>query len=245
MKVVMSICAVLALAGAANAALSLSQAGPGPKTYSNGGGGGFGGTLGGGSVTMEVVGSDLKISFTPGNSVNDYVVLYMDTRAGGFDDAAMNDNADPGRRTTSNLSANVNDAFPADLPSLPDFSAVFWTNGGGNQSVGFELASGGDGSLIYAGNYNNTGGGTHTIFFSLAQLGNPGYVNWFAAYCSETNYNSNESMPASGGLNSAGNPGFDGPSAGYENWNQYVIPSPGAMALLGLGGLAAGRRRRA
>lgn len=45
--------------------------------------------------------------------------------------------------------------------------------------------------------------------------------------------------------NSFGSVSFSGaPSAGYFD-NLTVIPAPGAMALLGLGGLVAGRRRRA
>lgn len=252
---VASACAVLALAGAASARpMSLSLLGPGLQTFSNGGGGGFGGTLGSGSIGMEIVGGDLRITLTPGNAVNDYVAIFLDTRAGGQTDATMDDQADDGRRVLSQLTATLNDVYP-DMPSNPDFGGVFWNGGGGNQVVGFELTAGNTpGHLNYAGNYVNHGIGAYVMTFSLAQLGNPSEINWFAAYCSGGGYNSNESMPASASINGIGNPGFgDGQFGGhpglqevvYTNWNQYRVPGPGAAALLGLGALAMGRRRRA
>src|SRR5262245_16464548 len=86
------------IAAQSSGALVLTQFdGATPKNYSNGGGGGFGGTLGAGTISMDVVGSNLNIAFTPGNSLNDIVGLYLDTRAGGFVDADMRDHADGGR----------------------------------------------------------------------------------------------------------------------------------------------------
>lgn len=247
MKNALALLALVACAGAASAQ-SLTLTGPGPQTFANGAGSGFGGTLGSGSITMEVVnsGADLRITFVPGNNVNDYVAIFLDTRAGGFTDAQMDDTADGGRRVISNLTRDLNDNFPI----LPDFGFAFWS---GNQTVGFELTAGNTpGHLNYfAGSYSNAGW-VQTI--SLAALGNPTQIDWFAAYASGGGYNSNESMAPSPSLQSNGNPGFgDGQFGGttppsgevdYTGFNRYIIPTPGAAALLGLGGLALVRRRR-
>ncbi|MFO0492221.1 MAG: hypothetical protein ACK51T_07255 [bacterium] len=237
MKNALALLALVACAGAASAQ-TLTLAGPGPQTFANGGGSGFGGTLGSGSITMEVVnsGADLRITFVPGNNVNDYVAIYLDTRAGGFTDAQMDDSADGGRRVISNLTRDSDDTFPI----LPDFGFAFWS---GTQTVGFELTAGNTpGHLNYfAGSYSNAGW-VQTI--SLAALGNPTQIDWFAAYTSDSNYNSDESLPNSN--IAGGNPGFGaaGSTVAYTSFNRYLIPTPGAAALLGLGGLALGRRRR-
>src|SRR6188472_1782960 len=104
----------------AYAALVLQQGdGAVPAVYANGGGGGFGGTLGNGSISMDVVGANLNIAFSPGNALNDIVALYLDTRSGGFVDADMRDHADGGRTAISELTLTQNDTFPAHV--LPDF----------------------------------------------------------------------------------------------------------------------------
>lgn len=246
MALVLASGASLALAAAANAGLSSSLSGPGLQTFSNGGGGGFGGTLGNGSIGMQVVngGADLRINFTPGGNLNDLVAVYLDTRAGGQDDSTMDDQQDGGRRVLSNLTRDLPDVYP-DLPSKPDFGIIFANFG----TVVFELTAGNN------LNFQIFNGAGTTVDIPLALLGGPSAINWFAAYASDGGYNSNESLPASPGLNGNGNPGFgDGQFGGlnpppaqivYENYNQYTVPAPAAAALLGLGGLAASRRRRA
>lgn len=245
MKIVLSTVAVMALAGIASAQ-ALTLAGPGAQTFANGAGSGFGGTLGSGSITMSVVGSDLVISFAAGGAVNDYVALYLDTRSGGFSDSQMDDQGDDGRRVISNLTRDLVDNFPIS----PDFGVAFWSGG---QTVAFELNAGNTPNhLNYVNNSYNASGSSLSI--PLAVLGNPTQIDWFAAYCSGGGYNSNESMGPSPTLQANGNVGFgDGqfggttPASGqvdYTSFNRYLIPTPGAAALLGMGALAAGRRRR-
>ena len=205
-----------------------------PAVYANGGGGGFGGTLGNGSISMDVVGTDLVIAFTPGNALNDIVGLYLDTRTGGFLDADMRDHADGGRTVISELTLTQNDVFPAGI--LPDFG----------------LAIGNFGSVFFELNAGNTDGHLNFLIFNpasnitipLATLGNPAQVDFFAGYASGGGYNSNESLPASAPLQSNGNPGFgDGQFGGlltggtYENYNRFVttpIPEPNSLFTLSL-----------
>ncbi len=84
--------------------ISANEYGPG-NSYSYTGAGG--GPLGGGALYFQSDASNLYIGFQPGNSLNDNVVIHLDTRAGGFTDAQMNDTADPGRNLLSNLTRDV------------------------------------------------------------------------------------------------------------------------------------------
>jgi len=188
-----------------------------PAVFANGGGGGFGGTLGNGAITMDVVGANLNIAFIPGNALNDIVALYLDTKSGGFVDADMRDHADGGRTAISELTLTQNDVYP--LRMLPDFG----------------LAIGNFGSVLFELNAGNTDGHLNFQIFNpapnisipLALLGNPSYVDFFAGYTSGGGYNSNESLPGSA-INGSGNPGFgDGQFGGlntggtYNNFNRF------------------------
>jgi hypothetical protein len=201
------------------AALVLSQNdGAVPAVYANGGGSGFGGTLGNGSISMDVVGSNLIIAFSPGNALNDIVAIFLDTKSGGFVDADMRDHADGGRTAISELTLTQNDVYPAGV--LPDFGLAIGNFG----AVLFELNAGNtDGHLNFQ-IYNPAS----NISIPLALLGNPGYIDFFAGYSSGGGYNSNESLPHSA-INGSGNPGFgDGQFGGlytggtYDNFNRFI-----------------------
>src|SRR6476620_9254288 len=161
-----------------------------PAVFANGGGGGFGGTLGNGAISMDVVGSTLNIAFAPANALNDIVALYLDTKSGGFVDADMRDHADGGRTAISELTLRRNDTFP--LRMLPDYG----------------IAIGNFGSVLFELNAGNTDGHLNFQIFNpapnisipLALLGNPAYVDFFAGYASGGGYNSNESLPYSAPL---------------------------------------------
>ena len=152
-------------------ALVLSQSdGAVPAVYANGGGGGFGGTLGNGSIYMDVIGTNILIGFTPGGALNDIVALYLDTRAGGFLDAQMSDTADGGRTAISELTLTQNDVFPAGV--VPDFGIAF----GGFGAALFELNGGSLNFLQSAGVVQLT--------IPLATLSNPTQIDFFAGYTS-------------------------------------------------------------
>lgn len=225
--------AVLALASATSSAQVLTLFdGPSPSVFANGGGTGFGGTLGAGSISMDVVGTDVVINFVPGAALNDIAAIYLDTRAGGFTDAQMDDQADGGRRVVSNLTRDFLDFFP----TQPDFG----------------LAIGNFGSVLFELNAGNTPGHLNFLQFNAAQsitiplasLGNPTQIDFFAAYSSDSNFNSNESLPAFAGLNGAGSPGFGTADVTYGTFNRFVVvPEPTSMSLLGMVGLGVVARR--
>ncbi len=239
--------AIVALGSASvsSAALVLSQSdGASPKIYANGGGSGFGGTLGAGSISMDASGGNLNVSFTAGGSLNDNVVIYLDTKSGGFTDSQMNDTADGGRSATSNLTRDVDDV----LPILPDYGLVVGNFG----SVLFELNAGTTAGHLNFLIFN----AAPNISIPLATLGGPTNVDFVAGYASGSMYNSNESLPATtAGINQlGGNPGFgDGSNGGvnpapsqvvYDNYNRFVIPEPASLAALAGVALVGLRRRK-
>lgn len=212
-----------------------AQASEYAANYGNGGGSGFGGTLGAGAIRMDASASSLHFGLAPGNSLNDVVVIYLDTKAGGFTDATMNDTSDGGRSATTNLTRDADDAFPVGFEA--DYAVVI----AGWGSLSFELTGG---SLNYMNNFN----ASKEVSVSRADLGLTSSTfgfNWFAAYCAESMWNSNESMPYNDSFNGGGNPGQSGPGNNYENYNRFeVVPEPASMTALALGALAMVRRRR-
>ena len=225
-----------------------------PGEYGNGAyiylgaGTGFGGTLGVGALYFDSDATNLYIGFQPGNNLNDNVTILLDTRAGGFIDSTMSDTADGGRRNSTELALNTDDPFPNGF--FADFSIVIGSFG----IVSFELTGGSLNFIDYSGVFTGNGTNFREYALPLASIGSGSNsaIDFFAAYISDGGYASNESIPASPALQANGNPGFgDGQfggtigTPGYENFNRFItVPTPGSLALLGLAGLAAGRRRR-
>jgi len=231
----------------ADGVISPNEYGPGNSYSYTGGGGGFGGTLGGGTLYFQSDATNLYFGFQPGNSLNDNVVVHLDTRSGGFTDADMNDTGDPGRNLLSNLTRDVDDPFPAGF--LPDFGVAAGSFG----IVLFELNAGNAPNHLQFVDYvggiftGNSAAVARELVISRASLGNPaGAINFLASYGSDTNFMSNESLPAEA-FNAGGNPGFDngGSPVLRENYDQFnMIPEPSSFTLLAIGALGFLQRRR-
>jgi MYXO-CTERM domain-containing protein len=236
-----ALAAMVVSAGAAHGALALSLSGPSTQTYANGGGSGFGGTLGAGSVSFGASGGNLNVTFTPGAALNDIAVFILDTRNGGVGDFEMNDTADGGRAASSSPALNGFVNGPTDMNT--------YTPGSGGGVGDFALAIGNFGSVLFelvpGTNLNFVAfNAAPNISIPLSALGSPSTIDFYAYYTAGSQYLSNESLPASAALNSAGNHGFDAGTYSVDNFNRFEVPAPGAAALLGLGTLVAARRRR-
>ncbi len=230
--------------------LGANEYGPGNSYNYLGAGSGFGGTLGASALYVESDGTNLQIGFQPGGNLNDLVFIQIDSRAGGFVDADMDDQGDGGRRAASQQANAADDAYPAGF--LADFSIIIGNFG----IVTFELNAGNTPNHLNFVDFNGTFTGANTAFreysLPLATLGIGSGFNFFAGYTSDSGYLSNESIPANPALQNNGNPGFgDGQfggtqgSPGYANHNRFeIIPEPATLALLSLGAIALIRRRR-
>lgn len=223
-------------------ALSLSLTGPATQNYTNGGGTGFGGVLGPATISFGNSGGNLNISTnaTAGALGGNLIVIMLDTRNGGFLDSEIDDTSDGGRRAVSSPALNgtlnhptgMNTYLPGANGGVADYGLAIGDFG----SVLFELVPGSLNFLVFNGAQN--------IAIPEAVIGSPSTVDWFAYYTSNTAFLSNETLPGSPLFNGGGNPGFNTGAFSLENHNQYRVPAPAAAALLGLGGLAAARRRR-
>jgi hypothetical protein len=212
-------------------ALALSQTdGASPAVYANGGGTSFGGTLGAGSISFDAVGSNLNVSLTPGNALNDIVVIQLDTKSGGFADNQMDDTADGGRRASSSPTSGGNITFPV----APDYALAIGNFG----SVLFELNAGSTPGHLNFLQFN----AAQNISIPLSSIGGPAVINWFAYYTAGSGFMSSESMPQTS-FNAGGNLGT-GATATIENHNQFVIPEPATLGALAGAGLLALRRRK-
>lgn len=204
-------------------------------SFANGGGTGFGGTLGNGTIRMDADAANMYFGFNEGSSLNDIVVVYIDSKSGGFDDASMSDTSDGGRRAISDLARDSNEIFPTGF--LADYAVIFGSFG----TVTFELTGGSHNFLTF------NSGREGTIARNLLDGGNTNFgFNWFAAYTSDSGFLSNESMPGDA-VNALANPGFNTGGAGiqYSNYNRFeAVPEPATMTALGLGVAAMLRRRK-
>ncbi|GAB4546818.1 MAG: hypothetical protein Tsb0013_05980 [Phycisphaerales bacterium] len=257
----LTILSVFALAGTASAGLVDAQADsmPGSSSFvddgvvsmgeysaswSNGAGTGFGGTLGNSTLSMDTDGTNLYIAWEAAGGVNDNAALWLSTNpANGVTNGEMNDTADGGRNAVSNF---VGGPFGVDMPSRAEYGIVFGNFG----NVTF-ITNAGDtpGHLTFDVFQGDQTGGTYEIAIPLSSLGaGATYVNWWMGYTSDSTFASNETIPAQGDYNTGDNPGFnEDPGDGqlvWENFNQFQLPTPGAVSLFGLAGLAAARRRR-
>src|SRR5205823_1258192 len=137
---------------------------------------------------------------------NDYAVMYMKTGCTGQNDSTMADCQDDGRCVTSNLGAAGNDGFPFDVNyalTMSQFGCtLFQLNAGGNGSLGTIAITSAGCSLTTAT--------IREVSIPLASIGMAGgkrNIDFFMAYCSNTLFNSNETIPAMAAINGAGNPG--------------------------------------
>jgi len=221
--------------------------------YSGNGASGFGGSVGGGNLTLSDTATSLTFTFNRGSGThgNDLVV-YLDTQLGGFTDtSSFSDNADGGRTAVSGYSggsrttATFASGFGADY-------ALSIENG----FIGvFQLVAGGSGSLQYLFGQAQSGNASDPSFsitLSAAQMAQIGLTansgqsfSLEGSLISTSGYRANETIGTSvttpGTLGDTPNGGFSG-SQVFSTAPTFTliapVPEPSTMALCAISGLA-------
>lgn len=242
----LSTAASFALASAALAAL-----------YPGNGATGFGGPVGTGSMAVTDDPSSLTVTLNRGaGSMNDDLVVYLDTKPGGYaDNALFTDNGDGGRTAIS----GANNGNPS--RSLVTFPAGFGADYAMSIENGFigvfDLANPANFTFLFGqGQSGNNNDAAFSITMNAAQMvqigltaGSGQTFGFVGTLISTSAYRSNETIgpsitvPADGG----GNAGFNNPQTLTQTQSYTLaVPEPATLGVVvtmaGLGLLA--RRRR-
>ncbi len=207
--------------------------------YFGNGATGFGGPIGNGTLDITSDGTNLTITLDQAASLNDVLVLYIDSVAGGFaNTSSLIDATDGGRRAVS--------GFDGTNRTQVNFAAGFTADFGLNIASGytalFDLESGPTHTFVSGA--TATGTDPRVVTLPLSAIGNPAAFNFVGTYISDSAFRSNESF----GANTAGgsNPGGTGSLTFTESlaFPIAVVPEPTAVGVIGLGLLGAAMRRR-
>lgn len=192
------------------------------ETFSGNGKTDFGGPVGQGSLEITNDASSYNFKFTKGAAdFNDALVLYIDSKSGGFSSTVgFQDNNDGLRTATSGYKSATEKSiltFPTGF--LPDYAIAFDKD----FAAIFELVNGGPISFNYVGNANLSPTGTtapvYTFSVTKAQLGiaSGATFKFLGAYISLTAYRANEFI---GDAGPAANPGYSDYTA--TTFNTYL-----------------------
>lgn len=186
---------------------------------------GFGGAVGQGQLTIADDGTTITIHLIKGTSgsLNDHVVIYVNTKPGGFNTTAnFTDVGDDLRKAISGFDGTNRSILT--LPFFADYAIAFDQNFGGV----WELIS--NGSHNYIGPANLTPTGTTTaadyqLSFNKSLLGITGNVGFtfLVTYISTTAYRSNEFIGTSGPATNIG-------WGNYTATSYLAYGSPAALA---------------
>ncbi|CAN5716159.1 hypothetical protein BH11PLA1_BH11PLA1_11210 [soil metagenome] len=270
MRIAVCLCALAGLAASAQGALvttrteanqaapravdnvlGVNEYGPGNgQSYGGNNATGFGGPVGNGTLYMGASATNLQVGFTPGANLNDIFCIYFSVNTSAsqsFLASNQSDNGDGSRRVSTGAAANGVVTYPIAVQYtlvFGNFGAVLFAlrpDSGNPAQIQFLNF---DGAASGASNFRETS-------ISLASIGatSSSTIDFFGILASDSRYLSNESMPSSnvwsGALDGGTNPGFNPGTLTVSDYNRFQVPTPGAAALLGLGGLVATRRRRA
>ena len=212
---------------------------------------GFGGSVGTGSLTVSDTANSLTFTLNRGSGTLDNdLVVYLDTQSGGFTDtSSFSDNADGGRTAVSGYSGGARTVATFASGFTADY-ALSIENG----FIGvFQLVAGGSGSLNFLFGQGQVGGNsaaTYSITLTSAQMAQIGLTansgqsfSLEGSLISGSGYRANETIGSSTTFPSGGsdpNAGFSG-SQVFSTAGNYTliapVPEPTTLAL-GAGGLA-------
>jgi hypothetical protein len=231
-------------------ALGLATTGNAAITYLGNGSTAWGGGVGNGNIIIDDTISG-ALTITTNVTVGDNaLVIYFDSKGGGFNTTAgFADANDSLRKAISGYGGAVNERSTTLLPFAADFAIGVDKGWGGL----WELANGGNNSLIYKttaleGGFGAGGVGTGKVLtINVADLGltaNSGQsFNFFAMMVSGTGYTSSEFIGAS---SISGNLGYGNTQTVGTGSSYTLVPEPSTGMLMGLGlaGLLVVRRFR-
>ena len=237
-------------------ALGLASTGNTATTYVGNGNMSFGGGVGNGNIIIDdTISGTLTITTNVTVGVDNALVIYFDSKVGGFNTTAVFADANDSLRRAISGFEGVKDGGVLGgrsttlLPFAADFAIGVDKGWGGL----WELADGGNNSLIYRttaldGGFGASGVGTGKVLtINVADLGltaNSGQsFNFFAMMVSNTGYTSSEFIGAS---SISGNLGYGNTQTLGTGTSYTLIPEPSIGMLMGLGlaGLAVLRLRR-
>ncbi|MBX9736237.1 MAG: hypothetical protein K2X32_04865 [Phycisphaerales bacterium] len=228
---------------AADNILSTDEYGIGnTQSYAGNGATGFGGTVGNSTLYMATSATNLQIGWQPGGNLDgNLFAIYFNVNGGGTITTDLgNDVSDGGRR----MATNPYGAGSLNYPITVQYSLVFGNFG----AVLFQLTNSGSINFVapFFGGAGGSGNNFREVSIAWSAIGGGlgSYIDYFTLYTNGNSFLSNEGHPSPF---FSGNPSGESTPPATLTLNDYnrFIPTPGAMALLGLGGLVAGRRRRA
>jgi hypothetical protein len=196
-------------------ALLLSPARPArADQYHGNGNTGLGGAIGNGTLTLIDDGTNISGTLTPGGSMNDVLVLYIQSGPGGFADTfGFNDQGDACRQAISGASAAGRSLLTFAGGFQPNYAIALAPAAAGMSGL-YQLADGTNNSLVYVGSINLAplnNSGPYTFSFPGALIGMiPGVrstIQLLGTYISTNGYRSTECI--------AGN------LTGAQGWNPF------------------------
>jgi hypothetical protein len=216
---------------------------------------GFGGPVGLGSLDISDSAGGMTFTFNRGtNGFNDDLVLYLDTKPGGFiDNLLFGDNGDQGRTAISGTNNGNPSKSLVNLPFAADYAFSIQ-----NGFIGvFELANGGNNSFNFLFGQNQSGNNldaSYSINMTPAQMAQIGLTagasqtfQVVGSYTSTSAYRSNETIGASITVpgDGSGNAGFNNSQTFTQGITYTLVPEPTSIVLyvLGLIGFVVRRRR--
>jgi N-acetylneuraminic acid mutarotase len=135
---------------------------------------GFGGVIGNGTLTLSDDGTNISGTLTVGGSMNDVLVLYIQSDTGGFTTTSgFNDQGDSCRQAISGVSASGRSLLTFASGFQPNYAIALAPAAAGTGGL-WQLANGTNNSLVYMGSVNlaplnNTG--PYTFSFPAALFG--------------------------------------------------------------------------
>ena len=214
--------------------------------YRGNGNTGFGGAIGNGTLTLSDDGTNISGTLTVGGSMNDVLVLYIQTGPGGFTDTSgFNDQGDSCRQAISGVSASGRSLLTFASGFQPNYAIALAPAAAGTGGL-WQLANGGNNSLVYLGSVNLAplnNSGPYTFSFPAALIGMiPGVrstIQVFGTYVRTDGSRSTEAI--------AGN------LTGTQGWNpftqtayaNYTFDAGAVLVKLPLGVWAQGASARA